>query len=72
MQYSSTSRGYILVNIDYRLAPQAKMKSIYEDVEDCATWIRNVLPAELGEGIVDTDQLIIGGGSCGIDLSSLV
>jgi acetyl esterase/lipase len=54
-----------VVNIDYRLAPQAKMADIYEDVEDAAKWIRNVLPKELGEGIVDTETLIVGGGSCG-------
>ena len=60
-----TKRGYIVVNIDYRLAPQAKMKDIYEDVEDAAKWIRTVLPKELGEGVVDTSKLIIGGGSCG-------
>ena len=53
------------MNIDYRLAPQAKMKDIYEDVEDAAKWIRTVLPKELGEGVVDTSKLIIGGGSCG-------
>jgi acetyl esterase/lipase len=40
MFYSAPKRGYVVVNIDYRLAPQAKMKEIYQDVEDCAKWCR--------------------------------
>ncbi|KAJ5354138.1 Alpha/Beta hydrolase protein [Penicillium brevicompactum] len=65
MFYSGPKRGYIVVNIDYRLAPQAKMDDIYSDVEDCAIWVRTVLPEKLGQNVVETSQLIIGGGSCG-------
>lgn len=68
MFVSGPRRGYIVVNADYRLAPQAKMQDIYEDVEDCAKWVREVLPKELGPGIANPDQLIIGGGSCGMFL----
>lgn len=63
--HQGTKRGYIIVNIDYRLAPQAKMADIYEDISDAAAWIRTVLPTKLGPGVVDTDTLIVGGGSCG-------
>ncbi|OJZ80183.1 hypothetical protein ASPFODRAFT_38374 [Aspergillus luchuensis CBS 106.47] len=69
MFHSGPIRGYIVVNIDYRLAPQAQIQDIYEDVEDCATWIREILPAKLGPGVVDTGKLIIGGGSCGAQLA---
>jgi acetyl esterase/lipase len=65
MFYSGPKRGFVVVNIDYRLAPQAKMKDIYQDVEDCAMWCRQVLPTELGSEVVDPRKLIIGGGSCG-------
>lgn len=65
MFHSGLARGYIVVNIDYRLAPQAKIQDIYQDVEDCANWIREVLPEELGPNVVDPEKLIVGGGSCG-------
>ena len=32
--------GYTLVSIDYRLAPQAKLPQIIEDVEDAYRWVR--------------------------------
>lgn len=65
MFYSGPKRGYIVVNADYRLAPQAKMEDIYKDVEDCTKWVREVLPLKLGPGVLDPEQLVIGGGSCG-------
>lgn len=65
MFYSGPKRGYIVVNLDHRLAPQAKMHEIYGDVEDCATWVRQILPKNLGGNVVDTSRLILGGGSCG-------
>ncbi|OOF99184.1 hypothetical protein ASPCADRAFT_403438 [Aspergillus carbonarius ITEM 5010] len=65
MFHSGPKRGYIVVNIDYRLAPQAKIQDIYQDVEDCADWIREVLPGKLGPDVIDPEKLIIGGGSCG-------
>lgn len=67
--WSGTQRGYIVVNIDYRLAPQVKMGEIYADIEDAASWIRNTLPLELAKLDspikVDTEKLVLGGGSCG-------
>jgi acetyl esterase/lipase len=32
--------GYTLISIDYRLAPQTKLKHIIEDLEDAYRWIR--------------------------------
>lgn len=65
MFYSGLKRGYIVVNIDYRLARQANVWDVYADMEDYAKWIRDTLPSKLVVGVVDTEPLIIGGGSCG-------
>lgn len=46
------------------------MADIYQDVEDCARWCREVLSTELGAGVVDTEKLIIGGGSCGMQTTN--
>lgn len=33
--------GYILVSIDYRLAPETKLPAIIEDLEDALAWVRS-------------------------------
>ena len=33
-------RGYVLVSIDYRLAPETQLPAIIEDVEDAFRWVR--------------------------------
>jgi len=56
------SEGYALVSIDYRLAPQAKVADIIEDVKDAFRWIR-------GKGVelahLDPKKLVVAGGSAG-------
>jgi acetyl esterase/lipase len=32
--------GYVIVSIDYRLAPETKLKGIIEDVQDAFKWVR--------------------------------
>src|SRR6516164_11072825 len=32
--------GYVVVSIDYRLAPETKLPSILEDLEDACKWVR--------------------------------
>jgi len=32
--------GYVVVSIDYRLAPQVKLPAILEDVRDACDWVR--------------------------------
>lgn len=54
-----------VVSADYRLAPQAPLPFIMEDVRDAATWAREKLPGLLGEGVVDATRLIVGGHSAG-------
>ncbi len=54
--------GYILVSIDYRLAPETKLPAIIEDLEDAFRWIREKGP-ELFRA--DPDRLAVTGGSAG-------
>jgi len=35
-----TNAGYTLISIDYRLAPETKLKYIIEDIRDAYTWVR--------------------------------
>lgn len=53
--------GYAVVAFDYRLAPQAKVPAILEDVDDAFRWIRD-RQAELG---VDASRLAVVGHSAG-------
>jgi acetyl esterase/lipase len=54
--------GYILVSIDYRLAPEAKLPSIIADLKDAFAWIRKKGP-ELFHA--DASTLVVTGGSAG-------
>ena len=36
--------GYVIVSIDYRLAPETKLKGIIEDVQDAFKWVREKGP----------------------------
>jgi acetyl esterase/lipase len=54
--------GYVVVSIDYRLAPETKLPAILEDVEDACTWVREKGP-ELFHA--DPKRLAILGGSAG-------
>lgn len=54
--------GYVLVSLDYRLAPETQLPGIIEDVEDAFRWIR-----EAGPKLFQADPKRIGvcGGSAG-------
>ena len=54
--------GYVVVSIDYRLAPETMLPEIIEDVEDAFRWVR-----EKGPGLFQGDpgQLVVLGGSAG-------
>jgi acetyl esterase/lipase len=58
--------GYVLVSIDYRLAPETKLPGILEDVRDALTWIRSEGPKTFG---ARPDRLVVLGGSAGGYLS---
>ena len=54
--------GYVLVSIDYRLAPETKLKEIVEDVEDAYAWIRGSGPELFN---IDPDRIAVMGMSAG-------
>jgi len=54
--------GYTIISVDYRLAPQVKVKQIIEDLEDAYRWVRNEGP-ELFK--IDPDRIAVVGHSAG-------
>jgi len=54
--------GYVIVSIDYRLAPETKAAGIVEDVRDAITWVRAKGP-ELYK--IDSQRLAVIGHSAG-------
>jgi acetyl esterase/lipase len=54
--------GYILVSLDYRLAPEVKLPAIIADIKDAFTWIREKGP-DLFQA--DAKRIVVTGGSAG-------
>jgi acetyl esterase/lipase len=54
--------GYVLVSIDYRLAPETQLPEIIKDVEDAFAWIADQGPALFH---ADPKQIAVVGGSAG-------
>ena len=54
--------GYVLVSIDYRLAPETQMPAIIEDLEDAFAWVREKGPSLFQ---ADTSKIAVAGGSAG-------
>lgn len=54
--------GYVLVSIDYRLAPETKLPSIVKDIRDACQWVR-----ERGQKLfwIDPDRIAVAGSSAG-------
>lgn len=55
-------RGFVIVSIDYRLAPETKLPGIIEDVRDAWRWVRQEGPKRFG---IDPDRIATAGGSAG-------
>lgn len=55
-------RGFALVSIDYRLAPETKLPAIIEDIEDAFRWIRGPAAKEFH---LDPTRVAVTGGSAG-------
>lgn len=55
-------RGFVVVSIDYRLAPETKLPGIIEDVRDAWRWVRQEGPKRFG---IDPDRIATAGGSAG-------
>jgi len=54
--------GYTIISIDYRLAPQAKLGQIVEDLEDAYRWVRLEGPKLL---LIDPTRIAVIGHSAG-------
>src|SRR5262249_41813185 len=54
--------GYLVISIDYRLAPATQRPALLEDVRDAFAWIRAEGPKSLG---ARTDRIAVLGGSAG-------
>jgi len=54
--------GYVVVSIDYRLAPLVKLPAIIEDVQDACNWVRKSGPSLFH---IDPEQLFVMGQSAG-------
>jgi len=54
--------GYILVSIDYRLAPEVKLPAIIADLKDAFAWIRDKGPQLFH---ASPDKIVVTGGSAG-------
>jgi acetyl esterase/lipase len=54
--------GFIVVSIDYRLAPETKLPALVEDIEDAFRWVREKGPELFG---ADPDRIASAGGSAG-------
>ena len=54
--------GYVIVSIDYRLAPETKTPGIIEDVQDAWRWMRTEGSKRFG---IDPDRISTTGGSAG-------
>ena len=54
--------GYVVVSIDYRLAPETMLPSIIEDLEDAFAWVRAQGPELFN---ADVSKIAVMGGSAG-------
>jgi len=54
--------GYVVVSIDYRLAPESKLPVILDDMRDAFAWVRRQAPKTWG---ARTDRIAVLGGSAG-------
>ncbi len=54
--------GYVVVSIDYRLAPETKLEEIVEDVKDACKWVRQEGPELFN---INPSRIAVGGGSAG-------
>lgn len=73
MFHQFLSLGFVIVSMDYRLLPETKFNGQLEDVRDIEAWLKNRLPSELEESnfAVNTDKIVVAGGSAGAHLALL-
>lgn len=59
----------VVISIDYRLAPETKLRSIVEDVQEAFRWVHQQGPRLLN---IDAEKLVVAGGSAGGYLTLMV
>ncbi len=59
-------RGFVVVSIDHRLAPETQLPGIVEDVRDAWRWVLNAGPARFG---IDPRRVALAGASAGAYLA---
>lgn len=57
--------GYAYVSADYRLAPQASVADIRDDVLDCVKFVREKLSSHVEKDAIDPSRLAVAGSSAG-------
>jgi acetyl esterase/lipase len=55
-------QNYVLVSLDYRLAPEVQLPAIIEDLKDAFRWIHTKGPEQLH---LDPEKILVCGGSAG-------
>jgi acetyl esterase/lipase len=56
------TNDYVLISIDYRLAPEVRLPAIIEDLKDAFRWIHAEGPARFH---LDPNKIVVAGGSAG-------
>jgi acetyl esterase/lipase len=62
-----TNRGFVVMNMDYRMAPAVKMKTIIEDAQGAVVWAKD----HANEYHGDPARLAVGGHSAGAHLAAM-
>ncbi len=60
--YLYQQAGFVIVSIDYRLAPEVKLPAIIEDLRDAHAWVHKKGPDLFR---IDPDRIAVSGGSAG-------
>lgn len=67
LKQSVQKYNHAVISADYRLAPQATVEDIFEDLRDCVTFIRSAegLAKHVQQGALDTKRFAVSGSSAG-------
>ncbi len=62
LQELAREHGFVVVSLDYRLAPEAKLADIIEDLKDGLEWVRTSGPEQFD---ADSSRIVVAGASAG-------
>ena len=63
--------GFVVASMDYRLIPESSHLEQLEDVADVEAWLREDLPAVLGDSMERERKIVVVGASAGAQLALL-